>query len=136
MFALFLSIGTLIIGFALFVRRKGLAAADWPSVPGEITESKIDRDPHDGDSSVSIRYRYRVNGEMFESTQISFKVRPHSPVANQTLIARFPHGTTTPVYFNPGDPKEAVIDNQPNQSWLLIAGIGVAGIIIAFVERH
>jgi hypothetical protein len=128
-----LIIGLAIIGLAVAMRQKGMAAASWPSVSGVIVESRVAEDTHDSGCSAVIRYRYQVGVDWHESSQISFNVRANSRVANEGLVRRYPVNEVITVYYNPKSPKEAVINNAQSNGWMLLAAVGVGFLMFGII---
>jgi hypothetical protein len=132
---LFTGIG---IGIAFFTYngyKTGVESKHWPTVDGVIIKSKIEqRTTTTGDgankktevnSYPEIAYQYRINGQNYECTKISFF--PSTGNAKQ-IVSRYPEGKTVRVYYNPDKLKQAVL--VPGNSSLNVVPFIFAGVFI------
>ena len=135
------------------------AAAGWRETPGLIGESwvKIHRqratETRDSDGNVTttgsdtltfeprVSYSYTVNGIALTGKRIDFtRVQALGEDEAQERLGRFPIGRTVSVYYDPANPKSAVLDRErvpPKRSaatWGLFIGAGIAAVIgVAFL---
>ena len=86
----------------------------WPVAPGAIEESRIIR-ASKGDG-VRVVYGYSVDEARYSSNTISYArfdgaqgvwLLPDTP---QDLVNRYPVGKEVPVYYEPGNPRNAVLE--------------------------
>src|SRR6266566_1889232 len=119
--------GLALLLIAAFDLRKATLAKTWPTTEGRILDSRL-REKTDSDGTsyeVTILYEYSVNGVAHRSDV--WRVRPGSSSftkAANAAVARYPVGAVVPVYFNPEDPADAML--EPGKiSWSLLFG-GVA----------
>ena len=88
----------------------GRASTSWPSVPGQVVVSRVDKyrsSGNNGPSSVPvIEYRYSVDGAVYTNNRIAAYRLPGYRA--QTMDQEFPLGPST-VYYNPASPSEAVL---------------------------
>lgn len=129
-----------VLGLILFVIYRDKLNADkksssWSSVPGKITSSRIEKrssfDWHDNRRYTryvpAIKYSYTVEGNPYQAERIGNGIyigMTRNAVSHWTK--RFPTGTTLPVYYNPADPSDAVLEPTSNSN---IIGFGV-GLVI------
>ena len=93
-----------------------VASKDWPSTTGIITHSDVIEESHVNDDSSyrsDIRARYQVDRTEYRL----FEIYPgHSVLGSSSnieavrLSSRYRIGKSVPVYFNPLDPTEAVLE--------------------------
>lgn len=124
----------------LRLRRQMAASKTWIKAEGEIiaSEAKIPlshvSDDQD-DVNAVIRYRYRVGGQTHESEAIKFGGQAAmSRAFAEPLVAKYPIGARVDVYYDPHDPKNAVLelrkrDNLVGQLVFTIV-FGVAAVIL------
>ena len=126
----------------LRLRRQMEASKAWIKSDGDIvaSEAKI-RLSHTSDDQddvdAVIRYRYRVGGQINESDCIKLGGQPMmSRAFAEALVAKYPVGASVDVYYDPHDPKSAVLeprklDNLAAQFVFTIAFGVIAVILIA-----
>ena len=128
--------------YAIFFRPilKEFAAAKWPTVPCEITSSKVGQ--HSGSKggstySVDVRYRYTVAGKEWIGTNYNFDTGYSSSRGwRESAVKSLPPGTRTVCHVNLEDPLEAVLSIKPSPDrWFgLIPGVFlIVGLVIFFV---
>ncbi len=98
-----------------------IASRNWPSVEGRIESSRVVRrstssgSGHGTNSSYrpEIKYTYSVMGNNYEGKRIGFGVPIGSFESGaKQVVARYPHGTTRTVYYNPQNPAQAVLERK------------------------
>ena len=128
-------VGTYYLGV---LKIKALYAAErWPSVQGEVIDSRVIESR--GDDSTTYRgyvaYRYEVDGVEHRSDQFSFISMSSSCYScARKIVKDHPKGSTVRVYFNPDQTTKSVLDRNWRWSYLfgflpaifaLIGGIGL-----------
>ena len=97
------------------------ASKTWPSVQGQVVGSHVQAgwsEDSDGDRhrsySGEVTYTYPVNGQAYTSSQVSFgtKASHGKPEPAQAMVNAYPAGRGGPVYYNPGNPAEAVLERR------------------------
>jgi hypothetical protein len=136
---------TFAIGFLImslrgysFARR----ARHWPWVEGTITRSQIGLEyQYKGfrAAHVDLEYRYEVRGMQYTGTRVTFDTRGgDSRAVADAILARYPVGGETKVFFDSDDPSESVLDPEstrtPRQALLLGIGAGVMGMVAATTD--
>jgi hypothetical protein len=118
-------------------------AARWPSTTGTVTASKVGSRKEtdmDGKSSYvnepQVTYEYEVNGVSYQASRISLAERIAGADVQATL-SRYPAGKSVPVYYDPDDPEQAVLERAVPPTvgkgvGLLILLILGAGLLIWF----
>ena len=88
------------------------AAQTWPTVTGKITASKVKRQ-HDSENGPvdypHVSYTYEVNGKTHRSSNIMAGGELGGMNVESTL-ARYPQGSQVTVYYDPQNPKDAVLE--------------------------
>jgi hypothetical protein len=148
-FGVFLSGITALAGLGLLVkalrdRIKTNRAQSWPTAEGKVLESKL-REVRDDDSrtwGVHIVYEYCVNGETYRSDVWRLEAGSSSFTGNaEKVIARYPAGSTVPVFYNPDAPQDALLEPGKMSWWLFLGGAcflvyGVAAMITNLHRYH
>ncbi len=117
--------GAALVGLGLWLRARSRACLAWPSVDGQVIESRID-DAHLEMTKPILRYRYAVAGREHVGFRASFSGYGVSRAAMEALIRPYPLGATVRVYYNPADPALAVLDRTTESDWAywLLFGLG------------
>jgi hypothetical protein len=146
--------GALLVGkTGMTVYRDVQALRDWSSTEGQILSGtmtsrrertgRLTRRYSDQDRRYRYRYSsqiacsYTVDGEEYVSTQISlaknfdarfstFSGRTDAAY-EATWLAKYPVGKTVPVYYDPDDPANAVLERD--EVWLAYLFFAVAGVL-------
>jgi hypothetical protein len=124
-----LLLGTAIICWRLAVLHHQQASLQWPTVNGTILQSQqIDVPVRRGHRyKADILFRYDVNGTSYLSRQISLWSADLDSYYSARFVYSHPKGTTT-VYYDPDDPRNAVLLPGANEKLNHVA-MGLGGII-------
>lgn len=149
--ALFL-IGLAMAAFGIYFIVLGNEARSWPEVEGRVisTTIRIERDIAHGPKATraqreqlrqyypSVTYGWTVDGKSYTGSRYQLgttheKYRERADA--KQAAARFPAGSAIPVYYDPGDPSQAVLDRStsfavyvPLTLGLFILGTAWAGL--------
>lgn len=139
--------GLAVMGQGYLLANRMRAVWEWPSVDGQIEESRVER-RHIADSGYEyvplVAYSYRVGGQDYRATRITYGRlgAPDVQVA-EGLAATYPEGTPVEVFYDPMDPETAVLmrGNRTGLKALFIkgavlAGIGITALVLYFVRRR
>jgi hypothetical protein len=133
---------------AIALRRslKARRARDWPAVPGQVVVSTIELryGSAGGDGGGRTRawypvvaYVYAVGGRHYQGRNIV--VGGHVGTGwqgpAQRVAARYPVGATVPVYYDPANPADAVLEKRAPTQWLLYA-IAAGIVVFALVPLY
>ena len=129
--------------YALGVCLQALLAQRWPSVQGEIADTRaVHRMDADGSGDYAyIAYRYEVDGRPYRNDRVRFgpQVLPSSVVpaldpeprasaVGESLQRDFPRGRPVQVFYNPRDPASSVLFRSPNAwVWAILLAAAVFG---------
>lgn len=126
---LFIGVGVLfaLLGAGVMItawrtRQRLQASAGWPTTEGEVVETQIRREEsatgEDDDTMVrfypEIRYTYRVLGQTYTGTRLSFggPAGYLNRAEAAAVLNRYPVGGRVMVYYNPANPQEAVLERR------------------------
>jgi hypothetical protein len=109
---------------------KVLSARSWVERSALVLSSEVREHHDDGTSySVEIRYSYRVDGRLHESSRYSFFGSYMSRRAARETVERYSVGSEVPCWVNPGTPEESVLDRELGAKAL----IGLFGLVFVAV---
>ena len=100
-------------GYAVWCAVEGMRAQDWPSVPGEITSSKIDSrfgrgGPH---YTPTVTYIYSVEGVRYQAERLQFGDPDYSFKSRaERRIRPYAVGSQVVVRYHPNHPGRAVLE--------------------------
>jgi len=131
------------IGLIFFSKRSkkkaGLSQA-WPSVPGTITRSEVQRNSssdEDGGTSYfytpAVEYTYSAGGQDYTGKRISFggTAGHSSPAKSQAVLANYPLNSTVLVFYDPAKPGDAVLERAAGGGTKAAMIIGIILIVIS-----
>lgn len=118
-------------------KKKVGESTNWPSTSGTITDSHITESVSTSDDNnityyrPAISYKYEVIGTSYESNRLMFgAAQSGSRGGAQTVVAKYPVGSAVTVYYNPVDPKEAVLERQSKSTNVTMI-LGIVFIVMA-----
>ena len=110
------------------------ASRAWPSVRGKVTSSQLMR----GGSrsrpfySAHVAYTFDVNGQSYSGDKVSFgNPRSNSSGKQQAIVDRYREGQEVEVFYNPAQPREAVLERRTSSSNTLFLILGPFLLILA-----
>lgn len=136
----FVLVGGVILYFGVRQILRANASHSWLSVTGVVMVAElgkhVGRDPDDATTySADISYDYVVNDHSYVNGAVDFgSVQTSDPSTARRVLKRYPVGLQVPVYYNPDDPQDAVLEPGLNGgSWFLpifggvflVVGVGV-----------
>jgi len=142
----FLALLFIAIGVALiFLHRRNIRKAEesmsWLETTGTVNGSEVMQgsnvllsNDEDGESTPvffpEIRYSYQVAGLEYTSKRLSFAgVKSFSKREKaEEAASHYPVGTQLPIYYDPKNPKEAVVDRSAKKSNIVLT-LGIMFII-------
>ncbi len=116
--------------FAFVLRRQAASVSGWGHTTGAIVASEAEtfdaaQARLGGPRSKLIRqrvtYRYAVAGVDYMSDRVSFGARTSSSLRalEQSIVRRYPVGASVPVFYDPANPSEAVLERGARLLWLM-----------------
>ena len=107
---LFAFVAAVSIGIAPFLvgeYRLALASESWAAVAGTVESSGV---RHTGRTRLAeVHYRYEVGGAELTGSRVRF-LEPVGLEFASTTAERYPVGGSVPVYHDPSDPRESVLE--------------------------
>ncbi len=124
------------IVFGLFAMRAWSRSRGWASTTGTILSSTVTH--FSGRTGTTYRpmvmYGYSVGAVRYSSNRISF--RPIVTSDHDTALkaaGKYARDRTVPVFYDPQDPEQAVLDRGANP-WVPIAGGGVFAMLAVWMR--
>ena len=148
---LFIGVGILWIVFTSFFGywigksyiQQVSAASSFVPVNAKVVNSRVRTvnhgwGPNGGSISYSyipaITYTYEVSGQTFQSDRYAYTYDGFDYAGAAKLVKRYPQGTSTVIYYDPSDPREAVFYRRRPGFITLAVGIGISFIVsVGFV---
>jgi hypothetical protein len=138
----FMAIPVLIAGLILHKTTELRHAATWPSTRARITRSKLSAKHHRHMAETTevtnvpdIEYEFTLGDRVIRGTRIGIGETAGAGV--EEALDHYRVGATVPVYYDPKNPENAVLERDPPLpiAWLYViaAGIFVAGVAILAV---
>lgn len=122
-------VGASLVGLALWLWSRARRCRHWPSVPGQILESRIDDGRLETTKPV-VRYRYEVAGHAYVGFRVAYAGHGSSRRAMEDLIRPYPAGSLVAVHHDPRNPAVAVLDVAARSDWLYWLSYGVAFLLL------
>ena len=124
-------IGVILVAlFSLFYTSE-TGTKEWPSAEGVVWTSKVA--PQGGATALQFEYRFNVRGTTHRSAIISKGQSPFLPEwlqespDPQEVVAKYPERARVTVYYDPGNPRNSVL--EPGVTRLSLLGLA-AGILL------
>ncbi|MBC8121136.1 MAG: DUF3592 domain-containing protein [Gemmatimonadaceae bacterium] len=118
---------------------RGVRSEPWPIVQGTVLSSYVEIKTRKGQRFYrpQVVYRYVVRGVAYTSSNYSFgnptileiDFRLHA----QAVVKGHPPGQPTAVHYDPEYPEVSVLKPGVHSSSFGMVGVGVSGLVIAFV---
>ena len=117
-------LNAIFLGIIFYMRRKESQVSAWPSTQGVISASTLEsRASDDGYTNYPVvRYSYQVGGQAHKGSRIAPGPEVGGTGANK-VIERYATGAEVTVFYNPGNPADAVLEKQaPSMKlfWVLL----------------
>jgi hypothetical protein len=108
--------------------RRAHASTHWPSVPGEVTSSEVERRRSNKNSTTYapvVTYDYTVGGTPYTSDRLAFgAANSGGPAEPRKVAGRYPAGSKVTVHYSPGDPSLAVLEPGLHKDAFVLPLIG------------
>jgi hypothetical protein len=111
-----------VTGLSLYfaARSKARASDSWPSAPGQVTESYVERTIGHAVSTMQrrpvyyvpvVRYVYSVNGRELRGDRVRLgNLMFFKKIDAQAVVDRYPPGAVKMVRYDPASPEQAVLE--------------------------
>ena len=108
---LFSAIGLFFIGVAIRNLLRGTASRRWPQVQGRILRSFVLVQTDEGESfTAQVEFEYVVEGSTHRGTRLRYgRIGRASRRRAEQVLAPYPVGAYTPVFYDPRKPSDAVL---------------------------
>ena len=145
-FGCLLAFGSLLVLILLLIVWEGWRSKQWPAAVGKVVRSGIGTEVRETSTQrpttwvthgAQVEYEYQVGGEKLTGSTVHVgNTRSGGPRQAQRIANRYPAGSDVLVYYNPSDPKVAVLEpGLPPGLWILaiiglpMFAIGLGGIL-------
>ena len=118
------AVAALLIGIGWINHRRAQATLAWPAAPGQVVAAVVGaQSGEDGPTYFPhITYTYSVGERTFQNDRlvIGGGITGNRGPAER-IVARYPAGTNVPVYYNPANPQDAVLERRSGSTRFLVA---------------
>lgn len=124
-------IGVVMLVAGLLIARTPGKSKDWPTAIGQILASTISYRRRSGGGRAPyplVMYLYQVEGRQYQSQRIYFGGEVGGS-AMTGILKKYPVGAEVPVYYNPQNPADAVLERSIPMAKML----GLIGVIMLAV---
>lgn len=136
-FAWLATVGLVVlIGSQVIEARSSKAIQGWPAAEGTILTSNVfvsngGRRPC---ARADVTYSYKVGVNIYQGSRIALERYGCGRRLANTVVARYSPGSTTPVYYRPGDPTDSLLDRSPLTlaTWLFLVELLGAGLLFRY----
>jgi len=136
------SIGFLLIGLLLLILflknvYLGYKSDFWLETTAEVIRSKLSVSQDDGSDSYNIvvNYKYSVEGKVYENNRINFGYRNMRDGGKaKNIIYKYRTGVIVPVYYNPKDPNQSVLEKGYSLNFFILFFILIC-LLSSFILR-
>lgn len=146
---LFIFVGIIALIWGGIVLKNASASSAWPSVQGEVTESKVETKVERVKKNerwqnrrtywAKVHYSYSVDGAPYSGAKVSFGEYGGKEKDARQIVKRFPKGKSVDVYYDPEKPEMAVLEPGATKASYLFLGIGLVSFIVgiaAYLAPH
>ncbi len=133
---IFLCVGLGLIIFGVLSIKTAKDSETWPSVQGVILDSRIAIN-HGDDSTTygaDVSYRYAVEGHKYKGDKVTVsEMSTSSQTRASKIVQRYPIGKKVPVYYNPKESEDSVLETGLSDGSWLLPGIGLLFFIVPLI---
>jgi len=126
---LFVSMGVVLTGQALWQLVSGFRSRNWPRSPGTILSSELEG-PGDGAFRAAVSYSYSVGSDTHLGTRVFFgDDNGTDRAAAARTVFRYRTGSPVSVAYDPHDPSLSVLET--GQTWHPWLRLGIGALFVA-----
>ena len=135
--------GIVLSGWGIWRVQRAKVSLNWPSTEGKVSyinNPRVESWDELMGTTVSYRidivYKYDVSDCNYFGSRISYSVNGYDLDRSEKMLTEYAVGTLIPVYFNPSNPVESVLEPGGKiHPWPLILGaigliFGISGLLI------
>jgi hypothetical protein len=132
-------LGAALTTYGVILAKRAARSRGWPSVRGRVVrslvreETELVRHPDEPPTMYhpQVRYEYVVDGREYAATRIALMDRAASwrSYADR-VIARYPYGREITVYYDPDDPRQAVLERDEAKFWAMCFVAGGVALVV------
>jgi hypothetical protein len=137
---IFFLIGLAIALSGFMTYRKSNQAANWIPTQGKIKRSEVTHTTGGKTQYYAhIEYEYTAQGMNYSSNNVTLAqlmgITDTGQSAAQEKVKKFPIGSTVTVFYDPNDPRRAVLQKGGDSGLLILGGIFIAfAVLILFLQ--
>ena len=130
-------LGGFVIGiYGLLSVYWGYESKSWPTTEGVIIDSRIAGSTRIIGRRAFIKYEYFVEGKKYVSPMVSYTWKCIDYQGSIDVLLEYPQDTKVMVYFDPDDPKNAVLKTEISGriTWMFL--VSILAILIGLKGMH
>ncbi|MGA9751572.1 MAG: DUF3592 domain-containing protein [Acidobacteriota bacterium] len=123
---------------------KARASTGWPTAPGTVVASSVERRESRGNKGTNVtyhagvHYEFQVDGATFSGDRVAYGDYGSSSASHaRGIVNRYPKGRGVTVHYKPGSPEESLLEPGLKGQTFVLPGIGLifllAGLFMAVV---
>ncbi len=134
---LFIGVAGILVLSAVYLTLRSMAAKSWPRTQGKVLSALVEKSYSDNTPYYRplIAYQFQVNGHDYQCDHLAFGQRTGAePDERGRLKAeekakQYPVGSTVQVFYNPGNPADAVLEVRTVGVGCMIGSAILLGIV-------
>lgn len=118
--------GCLLVGRAWWTNDLSNRSKEWPTTPGTVVESNVQKKGKNGDARFRpiVRYVYAVGGVKYESTRVSLEKSKSRQSIAEEVCKKYPAESGVTVHYDPQSPGDALLELGSSDETVPLAIIG------------
>ena len=95
-----------------------ISTSNWPQAEGVVTTSQwtSKKSLFMTTYEIVVTFDYRVDSQTYQGNRINYGIAANAYLFEEfakRVVARYPIGKTIPVYYNPNNPKDEIVERSP-----------------------
>ncbi|MDF1512259.1 MAG: DUF3592 domain-containing protein [Anaerolineae bacterium] len=144
-FLIVFGVGTVLLGAAYFIttvvtRARYQGTPNWPTVTGNVQQTFVyqhDRSTSEGTITTFtpvVLYGYTVDSRVYEGSKRKFIPYDQSSFRSEAeadmITARYTPGSEVPVYYNPANPAQAILEKPKATAHIAVLLYGIVCMLL------
>lgn len=112
--------------------RKLTHLEEFTETPGRFLQVRVRRDSSgSGEHYPDVLYEYFVDGKSIWGWRLSYEDEPRPEAYWKERLARYAVGGTVPVYYNPAEPKDSIVEKKRDSLYRVAMKMGLGVLFLA-----
>ena len=127
-------VALLLIIKGIHTSRKSRFSQSWPTTTGTILSSSVEYHADDHPSYENSIYEYVIDGTRISSDHIDYGNPRRTEPEAKSLAAQFPVGQMIQIYYDPANPRIAVLRHSGSRHGLWLTVLGLTVLLCSFLS--